>query len=182
MNMERLYHNYEATMYVQNQYITSAKARIGTLQTRAENLREKAQKCNDEANALRFKLNQMKPVDWKQIIVKPLAEELRGATGKKSSCVLGPFGIGSKITIYLFDEENFHTCLRRNETYFFITLEPCFDDAGNLRFRYETGETCEDHPSDSIGAASGLNNVTAPLPDSIEEIVKLLQESPPLRQ
>jgi hypothetical protein len=39
---------------------------------------------------------------------------------------------------------------------------------------YDTGETKGDYPPMSIGWLNGFNHKTAPLPDTIEEIEKLL--------
>ena len=56
-----------------------------------------------------------------------------------------------------------------------ITIEPAFDNDGTLYFKYGTGEVCDRYAKGTLGQMSGLNNITARLPDSVEEILGLLQ-------
>ncbi len=60
-----------------------------------------------------------------------------------------------------------------------LIVHPCFDEDGNLYLVYETGETVERYAKGSLGEASGLNGVTAPLPDALDEIQVLLRDIPP---
>ena len=47
-------------------------------------------------------------------------------------------------------------------------------------FNYETGEVSDRYEPGTVGYVNGLNNITARLPDSVEEILGLLRHYPAL--
>ena len=53
-----------------------------------------------------------------------------------------------------------------------LTVEPHFTDS-RVRFYYETGEQTKHYSPGSVGAMSGLNSVTAELPDEEDDIANL---------
>ena len=117
---------------------------------------------------------------WIDAVVKPLAREISVRLGPSTELpyhdwkIYGPFGLGNETTIYFFCTEEHN--IVKGETYS-LTLHPNFTDAG-LRLTYNTGEKNDNYAPGSIGWLNGFNNVEAPLPDSIEEIMKLLTHNP----
>ena len=56
-----------------------------------------------------------------------------------------------------------------------LVVRPLFFEENGLSFVYETGETTSECPPGSLGEAHGMNLVTAPLPDSLEEILAVMK-------
>ena len=114
---------------------------------------------------------------WYDEVVVPMVESIATMKGKKPY-ILGPYGIGSKVSITLhspFDED---VCRLIDFTDAeSLTVEPCFETTEDgsiaLHLRYETGEVDTTYPEGSLGAYNELNRVTEPLPDEPDEISKL---------
>lgn len=141
----------------------------------AEALEKRAKKKREAAKKLEEKKNRIPVVDWKDEVIVPLAEELAKRVGRHP-LVFGPCGIGAKVTISLVaDPEARWTEQDRLE----LTVEPDFED-GCMIFNYETGEASDRYEPGTVGYVNGLNNITAPLPDSVEEILGLLRHHPAL--
>lgn len=114
---------------------------------------------------------------WLDEVIVPLAESISNRKGKKPY-ILGPYGLGCKVSITLhspFDEDGCRLADFTDAES--LTVEPCFEttEGGSiaLHFRYETGEVDTTYPEGSLGAYNGLNRVTEPLPDEPDEISKL---------
>lgn len=138
-----------------------------------ETLEKEAEEKRNEAERLRGALKKIPSVNWKEDVMVPLAEEMAKRTGR-TPVVLGPCGIGAKVTIILTDGpgDNWY-----KQDWLEIVIEPTFEDE-HMVFNYETGETCNRYEEGTIGEVNGLNNVTARLPNNIEEIMKLLKHYP----
>jgi hypothetical protein len=109
--------------------------------------------------------------NWVDDVARPLADELAKKSDKQSK-VLGPHGIGAKLTICLVnDAEDFDWF---KDDYMELVIEPDFQN-GQLTLSYETGEVSDLYKPATLGYMSGLNNIAAPLPDSIEEILPLFR-------
>lgn len=82
-------------------------------------------------------------------------------------------GIGSKVTIALLDDPR-----RRwiEQDSLDLTVEPDFSSGEHMILHYETGERSDRYEPDTVGFIDGLNNITAPLPDSVEEILALFRK------
>lgn len=137
----------------------------------AEALEARAKKKRAAAEKLRQSMKKVETVGWKEEVIEPLSEELARRLGKKAR-VYGPYGIGVKFAIVLVDDED---GILAEQEWDGITVEPAFDNDGTLYFQYETGEVCDRYAKGTLGQASGLNNITARLPDSVEEILGLLR-------
>lgn len=146
-------------------------AKVKRNQQVAEALEARAKKKRATAEKLLRSMSKVEAVDWKSEVIEPLAEELAKRTGKKA-CVYGPYGIGAKAIIALVDDQD---GLLMEKEWTGITVEPSFDDDGSLYFQYETGDVCDRYAKGTLGQMSGLNNITARLPDSVEEILGLLR-------
>lgn len=147
------------------------QAKVERNQQAAETLEARAKKKRATAEKLLRSMKSIKVVDWKEEVIEPLAEELAKRLGKKA-CVYGPYGIGAKVVIALVDDKD-GPLMEKEWTG--ITIEPSFDCAGNIYFQYETGDVCNRYEKGTLGQMSGLNNITAELPDNVEEILALLR-------
>lgn len=112
-----------------------------------------------------------------QDFVIPLAKELKARMGLKAYEIYGPFGICGETTIYLsnngIDDD---IPITRVETWS-ITLEWNYNEDGTINLLYQTPEKTNKYGPNTIGALNGLNDVYAPLPDTIEEVIKLLRNN-----
>lgn len=133
------------------------RAKVERNEQAAETMEARAKKKRDTAEKLRRSMNKVKSVDWKEEVIRPLAEELSKRLGKKA-CVYGPYGIGAKVVIALVDDQD---GLLMEKEWTGITVEPSFDDDGSLYFQYETGAVCDRYAKGTLGQMSGLNNITA---------------------
>ncbi|WCK57062.1 hypothetical protein PP175_28145 (plasmid) [Aneurinibacillus sp. Ricciae_BoGa-3] len=83
--------------------------------------------------------------------------------------VYGPFGINSRTSIHLIDDEKKNIIEQKTLS---ITVRPT--DLRNGILYYETGEVTNQYADGSLPELNGGNQVIAPLPDTIEEILELL--------
>lgn len=152
----------------------SLKAEMDQLMDEADKLEAQVKAKRRDAKDLYKQIGALDYGNWVSDVMWPLVDELARRTGKKAS-ILGPNGIGSKIIVILADEE------RDSEWYLKerleIVLEPDFSGE-SFSIRYETGEVSDLYAPGTLGHESGLNNITAPLPDSVEEILGLLRLYP----
>lgn len=133
---------------------------------------EKVRKARARVEKLEKKKNKLPWTGWVDGAVEPLAKALAERT-RLNYGIYGPFGLSCQTSIYLMKEKG--VCITKQPTRS-ITLEPYFEN-GDLVIRYRTGETTDEYKSGTIGHLNGMNCVTAPLPDTIEEIELLLRES-----
>lgn len=106
--------------------------------------------------------NRKSSASWYDTAIAPLAADLEAATGKPAK-ISGPFGLRAEVYIDVGGD--------------FIRITPEFPDDG-LKLYYDTGAMTQTYQPLTLGDCNGMNNVRAPLPDTLEEIVKLLR---PLR-
>lgn len=126
---------------------------------------------------MRLRKHREKTSSWIQMVVEPIAKELCKHTGHKYSEVFGPFGLRAETTIYLMDREDLRIYEKPTWS---ITLTPVFDFMGeepDFRLRYDTGIVEKEYPRNSIGGLNNFGYETKELPDTIEEIAKLLRYS-----
>lgn len=98
--------------------------------------------------------------NWLDSAVSSLAVDLEEATGKPVT-ISGPLGLRAEVYIDVGDD--------------FIRLTPAFPEDEGFRLYYDTGETTNTYQMGTLGDWNGMNNVSAPLPDTLEEIIKLLR-------
>lgn len=109
---------------------------------KVESLREEAALLEKKAAEKRAQAEKLhKPIpNWKEEIVVPLAKKLAQHRHLQSR-VLGPMGIGAKVTIVLIPNAN--GSLYGQESYR-LTLQPDIQD-DKIVLSYETGETAENY-------------------------------------
>lgn len=139
------------------------------LETQAEAKRRAAKDLYEQIGSLDYG-------DWVSDILLPLADELAQRIGKKAK-LFGPTGIGSKVTIALLDDPDSRWTEQDSLE---LTVEPDFSGDQPV-FRYETGERSDRYSPETVGFINGLNNITVPLPDSVEEILTLFRMRPAVK-
>lgn len=131
---------------------------------------ERAEKRIERLQAKQIKVGRNYP-SWVDEIVETLAMELANRLHKNFE-IYGPFGLRCETSIYLFDCAD--KGITEQETWS-IRITPGRLDLGEIY--YDTGEVTKEFGSDTIGYMNGMNNVSKPLPDDIEDIIKLLRHS-----
>lgn len=108
---------------------------------------------------------------WIDDIVVSLMHDLEELAGD-GWCgeIYGPFGVFCEASIYLRKDMNKSIC---EQPTYSLTVYPPMDNGGNMQFN--TREKTNLYPKGSIGDLNGGNYVTADLPDTVEEIWKLMQ-------
>ncbi len=144
--------------------ISSRREKVEKLQKQIERQEGHIKKLEKQKDDIFFSRG------WVQGIVEPLAEVLAQRTGLKWE-IYGPFGLRCETSIYL--RADMSKSITEQETRS-IRLTPATDQNGTEYCMYDTGETEGGYEPMSIGWLNGFNHKTAPLPDTIEEIEKLL--------
>ena len=142
---------------------------------------EKRQRYEDTIARYEAKLKKLKSPSWVRNILVPLAKELKDRLGLKAYEIYGPFGTECATSIYLSNygkdgnieitkAETWSITVRlqwgHNETYTQTT---------GFEITYRTGETTNRYAPGTVGYYNGLNDIYAPLPNTIDEILKLLE-------
>lgn len=117
---------------------------------------------------------------WYNQVIEPLAKQLSKELGMPYE-IYGPFGLGSETSIFFFPGGKVGS-ITKLDTYG-ITLHPASRHCEDWKVPYEerfylsynTGEKRNDYPEGTIGYLNGFNNVEAELPDSMEEIIKIIK-------
>ena len=179
--LDRLIQDYLAASEKERSEIREIKQKVSELEQEAELIIQRAtaraQKKTIEAERIREKLRRMETVNWLDGVIKPLAAALAEATGLYWK-VTGPCGICCRVHIDLCKDPDKPVLFQNRKE---IILQPDFTDDA-LTIMYETGETTDRFAKDSVGALNGMNNVTKPLPNSVDEILKLMRDVGSLKQ
>lgn len=91
--------------------------------------------------------------------------------------VYGPFGLRHECTIYLGDQPDFDVT---KDACASLTVTPKFD-AQVFAIYYDTGKILKEYPANSIAALNNFGNETLPLPDDWEEIYRLFEYHPAVK-
>lgn len=97
---------------------------------------------------------------WRDSAIAALAADI-GKVTEKPVKVSGPFGLRAEMVIEAANG--------------FLIVTPEFDN-GNLRLYCDTGEVTNDYPPESLGSWNNMHHVRVPLPDSMDEILKMLKK------
>lgn len=112
----------------------------------------KYEKIYDEAKV------KLKNPSWRDIAVAALAADIKKETGKPVK-ISGPFGLRAEVVVELEDG--------------YLLVTPEFNN-GNLKLYCDTCEVTSEYPEESIGRWNNMHHVRVPLPDSMDEILKML--------
>lgn len=151
------------------------KRELDQILDEANGLEKKATKKRREAKGVYEEMSALDYGTWVSDVIWPLADELARRTGKHPQ-LSGPAGLGSRLTIALVGDPDKRPYEQESLE---ITVEPAFED-DHMVFNYETGEVSDRYEPGTVGYVNGLNNITARLPDSVEEILGLLRHHPAL--
>lgn len=102
---------------------------------------------------------------WLDSAVAALAIDLEESTGEPVE-IGGPFGLRAEVYITVGE--------KGAEGRRFLRVTPEFPDGG-FKLHYDTGETVERYGAGTLGDWNGMNNVSAPMPDTLEEIIQILR-------
>lgn len=121
---------------------------------------------------------------WIDNLVIPLAKILTPLLECEKYEILGPFGLSGETSIW-FKKPNstaqycdYRLCLTIETSYdknYTYKGEYCSPVMSEVFLRYDTGKRVNEYQEGSIGYLNGYNNVEAPLPTSIDEIVKIIK-------
>lgn len=150
------------------------KAEMDKLVDEANALESQAKAKRRDAKDLYEEIGSLDYGDWLRDVLRPLADELARRAGK-SAQLHGPAGLGSRVTVALVDDPEIR-CTEQDALE--LTVEPDFFSGKHMTLSYETGERSDRYKPDTVGFFNGLNNITATLPDSIEEILALFRMRP----
>ena len=123
----------------------------------------------------------------KKLIYKPLAEAICQKMNIKYYEIYGPFGLDNETSIFFSNvsqkpskSEKLGLCrpidICNVDTYGLYDLVT--RGKNEMEIHYATGEETNEFAKDSIGYLNGFNRVRKPLPDSLDEIIKVLRFSP----
>jgi len=149
-------------------YIEKSTAEIAAYDA----LQAQIDRAEKRITRLRAKQDALPGVSWLDEIVHPLGERISAQLGLPYE-VYGPFGIGSRTSLYFREDM---TKSITEQPIKVITLQPKNNAQRGFTVHYETGEQTGAYAKDSHGDANGLNQATKELPDSIGEIIPLLRD------
>lgn len=117
---------------------------------------------------------------WIEHVLRPLSDRISKRLGGMPYEIYGPFGLGCETSVYFFASGKIGD-ICKDETYG-ITVHPQSRDGfGTWEERfyltYNTGETCNNYQPGTIGYLNGFNNVEAPLPDDLDEIMEIVKRN-----
>ena len=120
---------------------------------------------------------------WVDKLVKPLAEVLTPLLNCVSYRLLGPFGLRGEISIWFLKANSTaeHCDYSLSLTFIYQANddciykgEYCYPTPKKVFLAYDTGERKNEFPQGSLGERNGFNTISRDLPDSIDELVKII--------
>lgn len=132
----------------------------------------------------RLQLKKQKLGTWVDRLVKPLADILTPLLDCVSYRLLGPFGLRSEISIWFFkpnstaeycDYSLSLTFIYQSNDDILYKNEYCTPTVKKVILAYDTDERKNEFPEGSIGDKNGFNIISRDLPDSIDELVKIIK-------
>lgn len=150
---------------------------------------EKVHKLEEKKKILELKINK----EWRKnfgdikLIYTPLAAAICQKMGIKYYAIYGPFGLDNETSIFFSNvsqkpskSEKLGLCrpidICNVDTYGLYDLVTRGEN--EMEIHYATGEETNEFAKGSIGYYNGFNRVRKPLPDNLDEIIKILRFSP----
>ena len=121
---------------------------------------------------------------WHANLVIPLAEVLTPLLECESYEILGPFGLRAEPSIWFKKKDSTakycdyslsvtENCEFHDNHYY--KGDYCTPPMKSVQLHYDTYERDNSYQHGSIGELNGFNKIEAPLPESIEELVKIIK-------
>ena len=137
-----------------------------------------------ELQIARLEKKKSKLGGWHANLVIPLAEILTPLLECESYEILGPFGLRAETSIWFKKKDSTAkycdysltlTVHNEWETDNHYKGQYCMNTMKSVHLRYDTYERDNSYERGSIGELNGFNKIEAPLPESIDEIVKIIK-------
>ncbi len=133
----------------------------------AASVKDRREQIQAKLKELEAELDLLETPHHKAMIVR-IANAIAEKTGTNAE-VLGPAGLACRyflsFTHKVTDRQLYSLSLQ-------VNVKP---GTGEFSVAYETGRTTNRYQAGTIGYMNGLNNVTEPLPDTLEETIKILK-------
>lgn len=156
---------------LKSQYIEQAKAfeqLENEINLKIAKKRQSIQRAQTAITKLEDKKWKLEYPHWINSLVKPIGEHFAKEFNKRYE-IYGPFGIRAQTTIYWREDM---TKSITEQPVLSLTIVP--GDLSKGELYYETGKVKDKFAKNTIGDVNGMNREIALLPDSIEEIKKLI--------
>lgn len=124
---------------------------------------------------------------WHANLVHPLAKVLTPLLGCDSYEILGPFGLRAETSIWFKKKDStakycdYSLCLTVHHEYHQSNREYknhyCEPPMRTVFLQYDTYKRNTNYQRGSIGELNGFNKIEAPLPETIDELVKIIKEN-----
>ena len=137
-----------------------------------------------ELQIARLEKKKSKLGGWHDNLVIPLAEILTPLLECESYEILGPFGLRAETSIWFKKKDSTAKCCDYSlsltihnewETDHNYKERYCMGAMKSVQLRYDTYQRDNSYAHGSIGELNGFNKIEAPLPESIDEIVKIIK-------
>ena len=137
-----------------------------------------------ELQIARLEKKKSKLGGWHDNLVIPLAEILTPLLECETYEILGPFGLRAETSIWFKKKDStakhcdysldltVHNEWDTNNQY---KGRYCMSAMKSVHLRYDTYKRNNSYPNGTIGELNGFNKIEAPLPESIEEIIKIIK-------
>ena len=168
MNLSDICNQYHDRRISEIEKKAELEKKIAYYDVRIQSLEEKRSRHQSKLNDLYRGC-----VSWTDSAVE-LGSELAKLAGTESR-VTGPFGICSRVRITLHAPGDVYPYMLPFKE---LEIEPLIGDK-TLTFLYVTDEYVENCPKGSSGEVNGMNWVTKPLPDDLNEVLKLFKTVDP---
>ena len=154
--------------------------------------RKIAEKICDKERSIRRLEKQIKKLEhkrysdgWVKCLVEPLAKVLTPLLGCEKYEIYGPFGLRAYVSIH-FEKPNAKneydcyslslTCSCEYNDDNNYKGEYCSSSMKSVSLNYDTGKRTQEYPQGSIGWLNGFDVIEKPLPNDINEIIKIIKK------
>lgn len=166
--VKKLIDSYEAALDLLREERYEGARRLEEIDVQVAGLKRQIAVLCGKRETVAAQYSSSRSPNWLDDVVRPLAKELAAKAGFPHGEAHGPCGLTSRAFITLWTSEPEFAAKT-------LVVRPLFSEENGLSFVYETGETTSECPPGSLGEAHEMNLVTAPLPDSLEEILAVMK-------
>ena len=132
----------------------------------AASIRDRREQIQARLRELKAELDLLETPHHKAMIER-IANAIAEKTGTNVE-VLGPAGLACRYFLSFTDKVT-------DRQLYGLSLQVHVEPGGKFTVAYETGRIVNRYQAGTTGYVNGLNNVTEPLPDTLEETIKILK-------